>query len=144
VWYSQQCGDHHAILIDIDLLSTIGEPCFIVIQPPGQCLNCILTFMWDKYLTLLSQYSTCHALSTKLNQLFALASSPTTTKDTLQMALEQFDWLKCYDMKFTEKRCHQTCARFTYCPLSTYVSNTAFIGKWLCNIRKAITSKQNI
>jgi len=46
-----------------------------------------------------------HKLPQKLNQLFVLASSPGTSKQSLLLALESFDKVKVEGMKYTEHHC---------------------------------------
>jgi len=59
-------GDHRAIIIDIDLLATIGEPRFKIVRPPGRRLNCSLPSVQEKYVNLLEEFTSTRRLNDKL------------------------------------------------------------------------------
>jgi len=100
-------GDLCAIILEINLIECIGEPHYTIICPPGHHLNGTISSTHKKYLYLLTEFTSEHALSQKLESLFLLAHSPTTSKEDLQSALETFDHLKAKGMKFAEKHCRK-------------------------------------
>jgi len=91
-------GNHHAMMLDINLMDYIGEPCYTIICPLGQCLNCSLPSVYKKYLHHLHAFALQHNLVPCLDSLFFLAQAPTTTKADLQQALESFDCTKSEGM----------------------------------------------
>jgi len=102
-------GDHHTIIIDIDLLATIGEPHFTIIHPPGCCLNCSLPMVQEKYLNILEEFASTQHLHFKLTWLFHLALVLATSRDVLQTAMEKFNYLEAEGMHYVEKRCQHLC-----------------------------------
>jgi len=84
-------GNHHAIIVDLNLVDCIGEPWYLIVRPPGRHLNSALPFAQDKYLHLLDEFSSKHHLPVKLNNHFTLACCPSMTKLLLKDAVEQFD-----------------------------------------------------
>jgi len=99
-------GNHRAIILDINLLDCIGEPCYSVVCPLGRRLNSTLPFTRKKYLQVLQAHANHHKLEQKLVQLFLLASSPATLKPSLLQALESFDRVKSEGMKNAKHCCH--------------------------------------
>jgi len=93
------------IIININLEDCIGEPRYSVVQPPGRWLNSALPFTRKKYLKALQQHVGHHNLTKKLDQLFILALSPSTSRHTLLPALKSFDKVKTEGMKYAEKHC---------------------------------------
>jgi len=80
-------GDHGTIILDIDLLATIGEPCFQIIHPSSHHLNCSLPKVQKRYLNLLKKIASTQCLDDKLTGLFHLALDPTTARDVLQTSM---------------------------------------------------------
>jgi len=61
----------------------------------------------EKYLHALQQHADKHNLTQKLDHLFVLASTPSTSRQSLLLALESFDKVKTEGMKHAEKHCCQ-------------------------------------
>jgi len=91
-------GDHQAIVLDINLTYCIGDPRYMIVRPPGCQLNSALPSVHNQYLHLLHNFAAQHSLESKLNYLFWLAQSSTTTRPILQQALESFDRMKADGM----------------------------------------------
>jgi len=100
-------GDHRAIVIDINLVDCIGEPRYTIVRPPGRRLNSALPVTRRKYLQALQQHAENHHLAQKLDHLFVLASSPSTSRHSLLLALESFDKVKTEGMKHAEHHCRK-------------------------------------
>jgi len=99
-------GDHRAIILDVDLYATIGEPCYQVVRPPGHRLNCSLPNVQKSYVRLFETYAHSHCLEDKLCQIFHLASMEGTPRLLLKETMEHFDCIKAEGMRFAEKGCH--------------------------------------
>ncbi len=100
-------GDHRALVLDINLTDCIGEPRYSIVRPPGRRLNSSLPVTRIKYITALQQHADNHNLTAKLDRLFVMASTPSTSRQTLLLALESFDKVKSEGMKHAEKHCRQ-------------------------------------
>jgi len=100
-------GDHRAIIIDINLLDTIGEPRFRITRPPARRLCCSIPSSLDRYCTSLASFCIFHKLEPKLTKLFSMAQNPTTDKAQFLSAMENFDRVKAEGMRFAEKRCRR-------------------------------------
>jgi len=116
-------GYHWAIILNLNLLESIGEPCYTIVHPPGHQLNCSLPSTQAKYLQLLEQYVTDHNLLQKLDNLFFKAKDLSTTKIAMQASLESFNLfttkiamqaflesfnrLKLEGMKHAENKCQR-------------------------------------
>ncbi len=87
-------GDHRATILDLNLVDCIGEPRYTITRPPGRRLNCSLPATRDRYLRSLQQYTSTHQLSNRLNHLFLLARSDSTSSAALLASLEKFDKIK--------------------------------------------------
>jgi len=78
-------GNHCTIILDINLAICIREPHYTIACPPGHCLNSLIPIACKKYLSHLHDYALHHLLSHKLESLFLLVQSPSTTKTDLHM-----------------------------------------------------------
>jgi len=87
-------GDHCAVVLDLNLLDCIGEPRYSTARPPGRRLNCYLPGTPSQYLSALTRYTEAHHLSHRLNQLFLLTQSASTSSERLLATLEKFNKLK--------------------------------------------------
>jgi len=94
--------NHHAIIVDVNLVDCISKPCCMVVWPQ----NSALPYTRKKYLHALQDHTSHHKLAQKLDQLFLLSSSPTTSKQSLLHALELFNRVKTKGMKHTKHLCH--------------------------------------
>jgi len=100
-------GDHQAIILDINLVDCIREPCYSIARPPGRRLNSVLPVTRRKYLQALQRHAEKHNLTVKLDHLFVLVATPSTTREVLLPALESFDRIKTEGMKYAKKHCRQ-------------------------------------
>jgi len=100
-------GDHRAIIVDIDLVATIGEPRFRVVRPQGRRLNCSLPHVQQAYVKYFEKFAQSHWLEEKLTQLFQFSTQPEISRPALQDLLEKFDQLKAEGMRYAEKRCRR-------------------------------------
>jgi len=100
-------GDHRAIVLDLNLVDCISKPRYSITRPPGRRLNCSLPATRTCYLMALCQYTNKHHLEHRLNQLFLLARSSSTSSAELLAGLEKFDKLKADGMKHAEKTCRR-------------------------------------
>jgi len=100
-------GDHRAIVLDIHLLDTIGEPRLTVLRPPARRLCCTIPSSAERYRTSLDSFCNKHKLDSKLNNLFRLAENPALDLSQFQNAMERFDLIKTEGMRFAEKRCRR-------------------------------------
>jgi len=53
---SHSPGDHRAMILDLNLLETIGKPHFQVVRPPACQLNCSLPHVKDRYMSSLTSF----------------------------------------------------------------------------------------
>jgi len=122
-------GNHWTIVLDINLLDCIWEPWYMVVYPPGHCLNCSIPLAHSNHLWSLQDYAETHKLPQKLDALFHLATTPSTSAESLQAALKSFDCIKTKDMKFAENRCccfHAGLVQLS--PILIYGGNNVFCG----------------
>jgi len=110
-WCSFQMspGDHRACIIDLDLVTLIGEPCQQIIHPMVQRLTCTSPSSCDSYKHLLLESSQRHLLLPKLHALFTKTALPTFNWNSFGPCLEARDMLKSHCMQFAEKHCRKLC-----------------------------------
>jgi len=100
-------GDHRALIVDVHLLDTIGEPRFTVLRPPARRLCCNIPGVSDRYLHHLDNYCHLNNLPHKLDTLFRSAQTADLDRHSFGMAMEKFDKLKADGMRMAEKRCRR-------------------------------------
>jgi len=59
---------------------------------------------WNKYLHLLQQHANYHQLPKKLHDLFLLAASPSSSRESLSQALASFDLVKTKGMNLVKTK----------------------------------------
>jgi len=104
-FFQMSPGDHRAGIINLDLVTLIGEPCQQIVHPKVQWLTCTIPSSHDSYNYLLLEASQRHLLLPKLHALFTDTALPTFNWNSFGPCLEALDTLKSQCMQFAEKCC---------------------------------------
>jgi len=128
-------GDHHAALLDIDLMLLIGEPCLTIVRPKARRLNTQLPQTKARYLALLEEHFLSHHLLSQLFQLYKDAADPSFDNTSLGPRIKKLDQLRVAGMHFAKKHCRKLyMGTLAYSPTLTLWFNRKIL--WRLVIKK--------